>query len=339
MLRPSLLAAAFVFAAGCKDSANNPPPAYPPNYNNRWAPPGAPPTYNPGAPPTYNPGAPPTYNPGNPGTPPPPPPPPNGAPPSYTPPPGWPPLPPWLLPPPGGGTTPPPPPPPPSSSSTPPPPFGIPGLPPLPPGLGLPPPPPPGGGGTQPPTTIGWDGQYRMPVQGRWRVTRTHYNLPGSNDQQLAVDIVVDADTPPQTPGHALAEYPSYGRPIVADGPGIIANVVDGIPDNPVPQLNPNQAYGNIVVIDHLNGEFTLYAHLIPGSIPVRKGDPVVMGQRVGSCGNTGNTTMPHLHWQHMNGPDQATAGAIPIRHLPYKKNGQMTNSRLDRGDVFEAQP
>jgi murein DD-endopeptidase MepM/ murein hydrolase activator NlpD len=59
--------------------------------------------------------------------------------------------------------------------------------------------------------------------------------------------------------------------------------------------------YGNLVVINHLNGWETYYAHL--SVVDVACGDQVVGGQQIGSAGSTGNSTGPHLHFEmHYNG-------------------------------------
>ncbi len=223
---------------------------------------------------------------------------------------------------------------PPSYTPPPPPPPGASGPPALPP-FTLPPFLNPGGSpGTVPNPTAG----YRLPVAGRWRVARTHYAMNPGTDQAFAVDLIVDGATPEQTAGHANSEYPSYGRPILADGYGVIANAVDGVADNAVPTQNGKQPYGNFIVIDHLNGEFSLYAHLIPGSLRVHTGDPVAMGQTVASCGNTGFSTMPHLHYQIMDNATQSQAKGIPIHHMPYLKNGALTTVRMEAGDTVEMQ-
>lgn len=57
-----------------------------------------------------------------------------------------------------------------------------------------------------------------------------------------------------------------------------------------------NGGYGNHVIIDHGNGFVTLYAHL--NSIFVTPGESVSRGQQVGSVGNTGNSSGPHLHFE-----------------------------------------
>lgn len=63
-----------------------------------------------------------------------------------------------------------------------------------------------------------------------------------------------------------------------------------------VAQPGWNNGYGNMVVIDHGNGFVSLYGHL--NSIWVRKGENISRGQQVGTVGNTGNSTGPHLHME-----------------------------------------
>ncbi len=60
-------------------------------------------------------------------------------------------------------------------------------------------------------------------------------------------------------------------------------------------------------------GPFVLVAHLRRGSILVRPGDSVRVGDLLGACGNSGNSTEPHVHLQATDGIDQASARGIPI--------------------------
>jgi LysM repeat protein len=57
-----------------------------------------------------------------------------------------------------------------------------------------------------------------------------------------------------------------------------------------------NGGYGNYVVLNHPNGTQTLYAHLHTNSVSV--GEYVGQGDTVGTVGNTGRSTGPHLHFE-----------------------------------------
>ncbi len=58
---------------------------------------------------------------------------------------------------------------------------------------------------------------------------------------------------------------------------------------------HPN-GYGNVIMIDHMNGYHTVYAHL--SAINVSCGSNVIQGNIIGRAGSTGNSTGPHLHFE-----------------------------------------
>jgi murein DD-endopeptidase MepM/ murein hydrolase activator NlpD len=76
------------------------------------------------------------------------------------------------------------------------------------------------------------------------------------------------------------------GQPIQAPADGVIAEV------GYQPDL------GRMIRIDHGHGISTLYAHL--SKTHVRSGKAVRRGERIGSVGNTGRSTGPHLHYTVM---------------------------------------
>jgi len=54
--------------------------------------------------------------------------------------------------------------------------------------------------------------------------------------------------------------------------------------------------YGNYLIIDHGNGNMTLYAHMSQMSAAI--GQTVTQGQTIGFVGSTGMSTGPHLHFE-----------------------------------------
>lgn len=175
---------------------------------------------------------------------------------------------------------------------------------------------------------------YRVPVVGEWKVARTHYG--SKRDQAYAVDIISAEPIPPTA--RVNEDFPSHGKPVVADAPGVVIVAVDGVPEQQVGKVNKYDQHGNYIIIDHHNGEFSLFAHLIPGSLRVGPGARVSAGQELALCGNSGHSTMTHVHWQVMNGPDPNTARGVSPRMAPYRRNGQISTEILQANDVFEAQ-
>ena len=76
---------------------------------------------------------------------------------------------------------------------------------------------------------------------------------------------------------------------------------------------------GNHVIVEGDVG-IALFAHLRHGSIRVRRGDRVEPGEVLGAVGNSGNTTMPHLHFQLMDGPDPLYASGLPCAFARYER-------------------
>ena len=54
--------------------------------------------------------------------------------------------------------------------------------------------------------------------------------------------------------------------------------------------------YGNYIIIDHGNGNMTLYAHM--SQMSASTGQTVKQGQTIGFVGSTGMSTGPHLHFE-----------------------------------------
>jgi murein DD-endopeptidase MepM/ murein hydrolase activator NlpD len=113
-----------------------------------------------------------------------------------------------------------------------------------------------------------------------------------------------------------VASYNIYGKDVLAVADAKVASVIDNLP-NQVPGKMPTnipieQADGNSIVLDLGFGRYALYAHLKPGSIKVRAGDTVKLGQTIALVGNSGNTLEPHLHFHVMNHASPLASNGLP---------------------------
>ena len=56
------------------------------------------------------------------------------------------------------------------------------------------------------------------------------------------------------------------------------------------------KGYGNLIIVDHGNEYYTLYAHI--AEIEAKEGDDVRQGQRIGTVGDTGSLAGPRLYFE-----------------------------------------
>lgn len=151
-------------------------------------------------------------------------------------------------------------------------------------------------------------GGLRLPFEGWWYVAVGGRVFPnhhlGAPAQQFAYDFCMalnDSGKTSHDPGKALEDFLCYDAPILAAHDGEVLVAVDGVPDNEPGELNPQMVYGNTVMIRHPEGPVSVYAHLKCHSVVVQEGESVEAGNVLGRCGNSGNSTEPHLHFHIQN--------------------------------------
>lgn len=140
------------------------------------------------------------------------------------------------------------------------------------------------------------DGPIRVAWGGDTIKTNYHAAVP---DQRWAYDLVIE---PYFSGSENLEDYGCYGTPVVAPISGTVISAHDGEPDA-VPGVVSNNftaPTGNHVMIQiEETGTYLVIAHLKPGSVAVETGSVVEEGQIIGQCGNSGNTSEPHIHIHH----------------------------------------
>lgn len=197
------------------------------------------------------------------------------------------------------------------------------------------------------------------PVQGRWWAVNTPSSRVPSHGTRLygqtfAIDLVYDPkDATPRPSGGMVAanRFPSFGQPVLAMADGEVVTVSDWRRDHrsrtswwalayffTVEGIarsigGPSWVVGNHVVVRDVQGSFALVAHLRRGSACVRVGDRVRAGEIIGECGNSGNSTEPHVHMQLMDrrslwiaqGRPFSFAGASPVAVEAHEERGGAT--------------
>jgi urea transporter len=103
--------------------------------------------------------------------------------------------------------------------------------------------------------------------------------------------------------GEQLEDYHAFDKVVIAPCEGTVAAIVNHIHDNPPGSNNPEDNWGNYVVIYHDAGYYVLLAHLRHASSLVVAGQRVYCGQPLGRCGNSGRSPIPHLHLQVQEAP------------------------------------
>lgn len=184
------------------------------------------------------------------------------------------------------------------------------------------------------------------PVTGSWLALNSPASKVPSHGvrifgQSHAIDLIHwskqqpsgEQETPAfeRKPPHS---YSSFGRPILAMVDGTVVVSSDWRRDHRSrtgalsrvllvleSQLRflggPGWVIGNHITIRADDGSFALVAHVRQHSAQVSRGDRVTAGQEIASCGNSGNSSEPHMHAQLMDHISPWVAQGIPISFSP----------------------
>lgn len=140
-----------------------------------------------------------------------------------------------------------------------------------------------------------------LPIIGDWRVSQGYdgkVTHKGEWAQALDFDVVNSAKNTYKEPGHQLKDYFCYDLPVAAPANGWIVEIIDGVKDNEIGDVDLENNWGNTLVIKHGEYIYSKLSHLKKDTIQVKVGDYTKKGDIIAYCGSSGRSPEPHLHFQ-----------------------------------------
>lgn len=191
-----------------------------------------------------------------------------------------------------------------------------------------------------------------LPFTGLWKVENSPARRVPSHGTDMfggryAIDFVGVDDRHRTAESHSwrtyLATEPpeiffAFGRPILAPCDGTVVAVHDTEPDHEARRSQPalipyaltqgarvrqgvSAVAGNYVILSlpetHVH---VALVHFQKGSVRVSVGEEVAKGQHIANCGNSGNSTQPHVHVQAMDSADLSVARGVPMRFRRFRE-------------------
>jgi murein DD-endopeptidase MepM/ murein hydrolase activator NlpD len=183
--------------------------------------------------------------------------------------------------------------------------------------------------------------KYIFPLRGIWYVgygASLHTGHRWAIPEEFALDIakIGESGLSHKGDGTRFDDYYAYGADVLAAVDGHVISAANDQREDPSAMQRPDEtqeAYfarlqkeqgerlakglkaitGNYVMIDHGKNEYSLYAHLQPGSVRVEVGAQVKAGDVIGNLGSSGNSTEPHLHFHVCDKSDPLMCAGIPV--------------------------
>jgi len=202
---------------------------------------------------------------------------------------------------------------------------------------------------------------FQLPLQGMWLDAAgpsPHAHHRWAVPQEFAHDFMRIGNNGLSYRGRGtrFSDYYAYAQPVSAAAAGQISAVLSDEPEDVSLLQGPGESLenylqrirarqneqlvrgargivGNHVLIKH-GDEYSLYAHLKPGSVTVKPGDIVTKGQQIGLVGSSGSSTEPHLHFHVCDAPDVLVCAGIPVRFEDVEIYGALQVRQLQSGDL-----
>lgn len=171
-----------------------------------------------------------------------------------------------------------------------------------------------------------------LPFWGEWMVSQGYngkFTHLGNWNQALDFVLPDPQLKTYREPGITKEDFYCYNKPILAPLDGYVFEIVNTVEDNDIADVNTEQNWGNTIIMNHQNGLFSQISHIKKDSFKVSVGEYITKGTLVATCGNSGRSPEPHIHFQMQT---NAVIGAKTIDYpLSYfiERKGNVQDLRI----------
>lgn len=206
-----------------------------------------------------------------------------------------------------------------------------------------------------------------LPFDGRWLVGSTPaQRIPSHGTDMFGVGYAIDfiaVDEKNRTSRSVSwrtlvgteppENFYAFGKPVYSPVSGKVVSVHNGEPDHDarrslltlIPYMlgqadrirkGPEAIAGNYVIIAPDNSDlYIAIVHLQLDSIEVKEGQNISEGQYLANCGNSGNSTQPHIHIQAMDSTDFSTMKGVPLYFREFSQWNKGESEPITRLQAF----
>ncbi len=157
----------------------------------------------------------------------------------------------------------------------------------------------------------------RLPFSGVWTISQgysgkfTHQNLWKESLDFMAVG---ENGSVRKGESNQPEDFYTFGLPVLAPAAGRVVKTVSHIADNKNGEINTQQNWGNLIILQHSPYLYSQISHLKRDSLLVKEGDYVTVGTRIALAGNSGRSVEPHIHMHFQAVPEIGSATlALPF--------------------------
>ena len=193
-----------------------------------------------------------------------------------------------------------------------------------------------------------WVALYDPALMGGHRTAIYAVNGRARIPARFAVDFVrmLDNGTHARGDRTSIANWHGYGAAVLAVSDATVVDAKGDITESPslegsrtpIPLEN---ASGNYVTLDLGDGRYAFYEHLKHGSIRVKAGDRVKVGDVIARLGNSGSSSSgPHLHFHVADAREELAGEGVPFVFDSFEAVGTFDDvSDFTRGERWNLMP